>query len=191
MPASRTATTSCGRPTAARTSAGPSRPSSPSGLSGRLRRPLVPELLLEHLAHRVARQLVDEAHLSGALVGSEEARHVVHELPRIGLFLSVLRRYPRHDALAQVVVGRPGHRDLGHGRMLEQRHLDLAGPDLVAAGLDQIGRATAHDAPVAVRGPGAQVAGEEPALADRLLVGVRSVEIAGEEVGAAHGYLAD
>ena len=56
------------------------------------------------------------------------------------------------------------------GGVLEQRDLDLAGADLVAAGLDQVGRAAADDAPVAVLARGGEVAGEEPAVAHRLAV---------------------
>ena len=36
---------------------------------------------------------------------------------------------PRGDPLAEVVVGPAGHGRLGHGRVLEQGVLDLAGAD--------------------------------------------------------------
>ena len=89
------------------------------------------------------------------------------------------------------VVGRAGHGRLEHARVLEQRDLDLARADLVAAGLDQVGRAAADDPPVAVRRARCEVAGEEPAVAQRLGGGVRAVEVAAEQVRTAHGDLAD
>ena len=105
--------------------------------------------------------------------------------------LLALRHDPGHDPLAEVVVGRGGHRRLAHRGMLEQRDLDLARADLVAAGLDQVGRAAADDPPVAVGRARADVAGEEPAVADRLRGRVGAVEVAAEDVRAAHGDLAD
>ena len=48
--------------------------------------------------------------------------------------------------------GPAGDRGLDTLGVLEQRDLDLAGADLVAAGLDQVGRAAADDADVAVAG---------------------------------------
>ena len=75
--------------------------------------------------------------------------------------------------------------------MSEQRRLHLARADLVAAGLDQVGRAAADDAPVAIRRARAEVAGEEPAVAHRLGGRVGPVQVAGEQVRAADGDLAD
>ena len=72
-----------------------------------------------------------------------------------------------------------------------RRDLDLARADLVAAGLDQVRRPAADDAPVAVGRAGADVAGEEPAVADRLGGRVGAVEVAREQVRAAHRDLAD
>ena len=99
----------------------------------------------------------------------------------------VLGHDPGDDLLAEVGVLLAGDRGLLDAGVLEQRDLDLAGADLVAAGLDQVGRAAADDAPVAVLADGGEVAGEEPAVAHRLVGGVGAVEVAGEQVRAADG----
>ena len=56
----------------------------------------------------------------------------------------------RHDALAEIVVRLAEDGRLSYGRMLEQRALDLARADLVAAGLDQVGCAATDKLYVAV-----------------------------------------
>src|SRR3954452_20237465 len=133
---------------------------------------------LGDLAHRVARQLVEEAHLARALVGRELAGDVVDQRLLVGRV--VLRYHPGDDLLAEVGVLLAGDGCLLDGGVVEQRDLDLPGADLVAAGLDQVGRAAADDAPVAVLADGGEVAGEEPAVAHRLVGGVLAVEVAGE-----------
>ena len=68
------------------------------------------------------------------------------------------------DALPEVVVGHADDRDLGHARVVEQHRLDLAGPDPVAAALDQVVLGAADDPVLAGRRrPTADVAGGEPA----------------------------
>src|SRR3954468_23638065 len=145
--------------------------------------------LLDDLAHGVAGPLVEEAHLPRPLVRRELSGDVVDQ--RLRVRRVALGHDPGDDALAEVRVLLAGHRRLLDARVVEQRDLDLAGADLVAAGLDQVGRAAADDAPVAVLADGREVAGEEPAVAHRLVGGVLAVEVAGEEVGAADGDLAD
>ena len=51
----------------------------------------------------------------------------------LGRWWLIGRNDPRHDPLAEIGIGLPGDRDLGDARVLEQRGLDLAGADLVAA----------------------------------------------------------
>src|SRR4051794_691412 len=104
---------------------------------------------LGDLAHRVARERVEEADLARALVRREQAGGGVGELLLPGALVA-LDHDPGHDPLTEVLVGLAGDRRLGDRGMLEQRVLDLARADLVAAALDQVGRAPADDADVAV-----------------------------------------
>src|SRR5918999_1467639 len=134
------------------------------------------EPLLDDLAHRVAGQLVEVVDLAGALVGRELAGHVVDQLA-LRRALVAVGDDPGDDPLAEVRVGRAGDGRLEHAGVLEQRDLDLPRADLVAAGLDQVGRAPADDPPVAVRRAGADVAGEEPPVAHRLCGGVGPVQV--------------
>ena len=99
------------------------------------------QFLLEHLAHRVAWQLIDDPHLTRPLVHRKLLGHIVDQLLRLGVTDD-----ERDDALAQVFVGQPDHRRLGHAGMPEQHRLDFAGPDPVATGLDQVDRLAADDA---------------------------------------------
>ena len=64
------------------------------------------QLGLDDLAHRVAGQLVEEAHLARALVRRELGGHVVDQLALAGG--SRLGDDPGDDPLAEVVVGRAG-----------------------------------------------------------------------------------
>src|SRR5205823_2220248 len=78
-----------------------------------LEQELASQPLLDHLAHRVAGQLVDEVDLSRALVGREELGDVPREL--VGRSVGPrLADDPGRDALAEVGVGPAGHGDLGH-----------------------------------------------------------------------------
>ena len=86
------------------------------------------------------------------------------------------------DALAQVVVGHPDHRDLRDARVAEQHGLDLARADAVAAGLDQVDRLASDDAVHAVAVDHRDVAGAVPAVGvERLGGGIRPVQIAVEQ----------
>jgi hypothetical protein len=93
--------------------------------------------------------------------------------------------------LAEVRVLLASHRHLRDSRVLHQRDLHLAGADLVAGGLDQVGGEPAHDPQVAVLRARGQVAREEPSVAHGLAGRVRAVEIPGEQVRAAHRDLAE
>ena len=64
------------------------------------------ELALHDLAHRVARQHIDEVDLARALVSSEQGGHVVDQL--LGRWRCAgLGHNPRDDPLAEVVVRPP------------------------------------------------------------------------------------
>ena len=67
--------------------------------------PRLIQVALADLAHRVARQGVEEADLARALVGGELGRDVRDERVRVGLRLAVARDDPGDDALAEVRVG--------------------------------------------------------------------------------------
>jgi hypothetical protein len=99
--------------------------------------------------------------------------------------------HPGDQPLAEVVVRLAGNRRLKDERMLEQRCLDLACADLEATGLDQVGRAPADDAEVAIPATGGQFARLEPAVDHRCGGGVGPVEVAEKEVRAADLHLAD
>ena len=103
----------------------------------------VAEGRLGDLAHRVARERVEVADLARALVRGQQPRDVVGELA-LARPLVALDDDPGDDPLAEVVVGLAGHRRLGDAGVLDQRVLDLARADLVAAALDQVGRAAAR-----------------------------------------------
>src|SRR4051812_48814171 len=59
---------------------------------------------LGDLAHRVARQRVQIAHLARALVRREQPGDVVGELA-LGRWCGPLHHHPRDDALAEILVG--------------------------------------------------------------------------------------
>ena len=124
---------------------------------------LVPELLLLTTLPIALRGSASTKRTSRGRLWGRAAGDVVDQLVAAGG--SPSGDDPGDDALAQVVVGLAGDRGLARRRMLEQGALDLARADLVAAALDQVGRAAADDAHVAVGRAGGEVAGEEPAVA--------------------------
>src|SRR5690606_39768548 len=129
---------------------------------------------LDDLAHRVARQRVHQVHHAGALVHRQAAGDEVDEL----LLLHPVRDHEGRDLLAEVVVGRADDRGLPHGGVREQRVLDLASADAVAAALDEVGGRAADDPVPAVRADSGDVAGAEPpVLGERRGGGVGTVEV--------------
>ena len=127
---------------------------------------------------------------AGRRRGRPARRRAVHG-PARAARLSV-EHHPGDDPLAEIVVGLAGHGGVGDRRVLAQRRLDLPGADLVAAGLDQIGRAAADEADVAAGAAGRHVAGDEPAVVGQRRGGrVGAVEVAEEQVGTADLDLAD
>ena len=87
----------------------------------------------------------------------------------------------RDDALAPAVVGRADDRDLAHARVAREHVLDLERVDVLAARDDHVVD-PADDPEVAVLVEPAEVAGEVPAVAERLRVGVGPVPVAGERL---------
>ena len=94
------------------------------------------------------------------------------------------------DRLAPALVGQPEDGDLAHGRVADDDLLDLDRVDVLAAGDDHVLLAV-DERDVAVLVDLAEVAGVEPAAAER--VGRRPGQhpVAGEDVLAAHEQLAD
>ena len=106
--------------------------------------------------------------------------------------MAIGQDHPSDDSFAEVLVSFAGHGGVSDRRMLAQRRLDLAGADLVAARLDQVGRAAADEADVTAGTAGRHVAGDEPAvLGERRGSRVRAVEIAEEQIRATDLDFAD
>src|SRR6185295_19422820 len=106
-------------------------PSVDRSASGRL------QMVLHHLAGRVARQLVDEAHLARALVVGEP---ILTELEQAlgGQRRAVPDDDPRGDVLAEHGMGHAGHRGLAHVGVLEEHGFDVRRVDVVAAADDHV-----------------------------------------------------
>ena len=88
-----------------------------------------------------------------------------------------------HHPLAEVGVGHPHHRGLGHAGPLQQRGLDLGGVDIEPAGDDEI-LAAAHEVDVAVGISEAEVAAAQPAALQRRGRRVGAVEVGRDDAGA-------
>src|SRR2546423_11717857 len=99
------------------------------------RRPLLAlgQLPLEHLARRVARQLVDQDDLARDLVAREVVADVLLQRVRVGV-AAVRRDHERAQPLPELVVLHADAGRLGDGGMGRERVLDLLGEDVLAAG---------------------------------------------------------
>lgn len=103
-----------------------------------------------------------------------------------------MRHHPGDDPLAKVRVGFAGDGGLADARVVQQGVLDLARADLVTAALDQVGGLAADDPYVPVGVEGGHVPGAEPAVGgERGGRRFGAVEVAGEQVRAAHLDLTD
>ena len=100
------------------------------------------QLLLQHLAHRVAGQRVHHAHLARPLVHRKLLRDIVDQRPPASASptTNATMRWPRSSS------GTPTTAASAHAGVAEQRGLDLPRADAVAAGLDQVDRLAADDA---------------------------------------------
>src|SRR4029077_1350685 len=78
------------------------------------------QLLLQHLAHRVARQTVHQSHLPRPLMRRKLLRNKVDQFLRVGVTDD-----ERDDALTEIVVRRTDHRGLGDAGVAEQYGFDL------------------------------------------------------------------
>ena len=94
------------------------------------------------------------------------------------------------DGLAPALVGQPEDGDLAHRRVAHEDLLDLDRVDVLAAGDDHVLLAV-DERDVAVVVDLAEVAGVEPAAAERVGRRRRQHPVAGEDVLAAHEQLAD
>src|SRR4051794_18723972 len=141
-----------------------------------------------HLAHPVDGQLVERDDALRALVRRQPLAGVRDE--RIGVE-GAGRHDEGDDLLAPALRRHAGHRDLGDGRMVLERRLDLARIDVEPAADDELLRAPGDlEAAVPVVDP-AEVAGAKPAVAgQRLGRRVGAVPVAVEDPRAAHEDLA-
>src|SRR5262249_20425102 len=94
-------------------------------------------------------------------------------------------RYPR----AERRVGLAGDAGVGHGRVLAQRGFDLGRVDVLAARDDEVAAPVEHGQVAAGLEP-ADVAGVEPAVAERGGGRFGPAQVAGHERRAAHRDLA-
>src|SRR4051794_27425863 len=147
------------------------------------------DLALEDLPGRPLRQLVDEEHLPGVLVGGDLLLAVVAQLLGGGL-VTLLQGHDGDHLLAELGVRHPDHRRLGDRGMLVEDLLDLARIDVVAGADDHVLLAV-DDEEVPVLVDLRQVAAVEPAVADRLARGIGPVPIALHHVVPADDDLAD
>src|SRR5574340_571031 len=91
---------------------------------------------------------------------------------RLGGARAGAQGYEGDRSFAPLLARRCDDRGLEHGRMADQRRLDLDGGDVLTAGDDDILAAIA-DLDVAVRMHHADIAGSEPAVRDRTCGRVR------------------
>ena len=138
----------------------------PMGLihCGALRR--VAQLGLQHLAVVVLRQCLDEQVALGTLEAGDVLQAVVRRASRCVEALPRLRHDEGDDDLAPLGIGRADHRHLGHAGRRQQHLLDLARVD-VGAAADQQVLAAVLQGQEAILVQAADVAGPEPAVAQR------------------------
>src|SRR3954452_11241727 len=127
---------------------------------------LLAELPLDDLAARVLGQRVDDHDVLRALVAGQHRAGVLDD--RLGRQLGAGLRYDRgRDRLDPARVRDAEDRDLGDTIELVDRLLDLAGGDVLAAGLDHVLLAV-DDVELAGLVDVPEVAGVEPAVAEGL-----------------------
>ena len=143
-----------------------------------------------HLARRAARQVVDKADHLRRLVAAEFATAEIAQL-FFRAALAVAHDHARHDVLAVVPIGNADRGGVKHGRMTQQRLIDLARRDVLAALDDQFLDA-AGDEVKAIRVAVAEVAGAQPAAGkERTRGGVGILVIARHHLRAANHDLAN
>src|SRR5262249_13826947 len=152
---------------------------------------LRPELALFHLAHDVARQLVDDEHRLGHLEGGE-LRAGMGDHRRVARRRGVGPTGDhRHHRLAEIGMLDADHRALADAGHLVDHAFDLLGIDVEPAGDDQV-LGAADDREVAVGIEAADIAGAEEAVGAELAAGLlRVAPVAAEDVGPAHLDVAD
>src|SRR5579872_7486103 len=140
------------------------------------------------LAGRPLGQRVGDPHVPRVLVRRDLALDVVAQLLG-GDGGARLEGHRGGDLLAERLVRHADHGGLGDRGMLVEHLLDLARVDVVAAADDQVLLAV-HDVEVAVLVDPGQVAGVEPAVADRLGGGLGPLPVALHDVRPADDDLA-
>src|SRR5215469_14401755 len=147
------------------------------------------QLGLQHLAVIVLGQRLREAIIAGAL----EAGDVVEAQPveRLARDFCTRPRYDKgDDFLAPFGVWTPDDRSLGNVGVAQQDLLDLARIDVAAAADDHVlGAVTQGQKPVFVEA--AEIAGVQPAAAQRLGAGLGLLPIALHDAVALRGDFAD
>ena len=139
---------------------------------------LVADKALRHFAVAGLWQSVPEEHPLRHLVAGDPGRHPGQQLRLIDGGAGA-RDADRDADLAPDGIGHAEHRDLGDGRVGQDLLLDLARVDVGAAGDVFVG-GPAGNIQVAFGIHVADIAGQEPAIAERLGVGFRVVVVAGE-----------
>eukprot|EP01022_Parablepharisma_sp_SALTPOND_P013731 TRINITY_DN18447_c2_g1_i1.p1 TRINITY_DN18447_c2_g1~~TRINITY_DN18447_c2_g1_i1.p1 ORF type:complete len:944 (+),score=289.22 TRINITY_DN18447_c2_g1_i1:617-3448(+) len=149
---------------------------------------LIPELALEHLAHRAAGQLVHEIHGAGLEVAGQLGAAEIDDF--LGAALGPgPQHHHRLEGLAPLVVRHPDHRHLGDLGMPKQHLLHLAGVDVLPPADDHV-NAAVHDVEKALLVHAAHVAQGEPAVLEGGGGLFRVAVIATEQAGATHVDLA-
>src|ERR1700677_5382595 len=142
-----------------------------------------------NLTGRALGERVDDPHVARVLVGRDLALDVIAEFLG-GDDGTGLERHRGGDLLAQGRVRQPDDGGLGDRRVLVEDLLDLARVHVVAAADDQV-LLPVDDVEVAAGVDPGQVAGVEPAVADRLGGGLRALPVALHHVRPADDDLAD
>src|SRR5262245_40551290 len=120
------------------------------------------DVRLENFAHRVARQLRQDAQKRGDLVRREVLLGPGAERVEIER-RTILQHDGRRDALAPFGILDADHAAVRDGGMGAQRFLDLDRGYLEAAGLDDVDRGAAEDA-IGAAGANGDVAGAKPSI---------------------------
>src|SRR5688572_29508425 len=148
---------------------------------------LLPQRELRELAGRGMRQLVYEHHVVGHPPACDLALVEAQQLVPGNILPRLLDR--DHDrALVPLRMAHADHRRLGDRRVRDGNVLEIDRADPFAARLDHVLRAVG-DLDIAFRVDGADIAGREPALLER--IAALALEVALDYPGAAHLQVAE
>ena len=179
----------CASPTGSAGRRGASRRGAQRGASATRR--AVAQLLLQHLAGGVARQLRNDARTPWGACGARSPRGSAGRAPTASTGASPAGDHEGdRRARPTRASGRPTTAASRHGWVEHEHVLDLARVDVVAAADDHVLRPVDERQP-AVRVEAAQVARVQPAPAQRLGAGLRHVQVARHHGRAVDHDLAD